>query len=99
MEANKLHAIDGQGSIEAQIVTACSETISVVQETIRSVQTAALDVRDSVAMLQQLHARLRSEALQPEVEQILQHALIHGVALVNVFEAMGVYDPVPIELL
>lgn len=99
MEANVPRAIHGQGSIEAQIVSACSETITIVQETIRTVQTAALDVRDSVTILQRLHARLRAEALQPEVEQILRHALIHGAALIQVFEAMGVYDPVPIEML
>jgi hypothetical protein len=99
MAAQMPQAIYGQESIEAQIVSACAETINTVQETIRTVQTAALDVRDSVAVLQELNARLRTEALQPGVEQILEHALIHGVALVHVFEAMGVYDPVPIELL
>ena len=87
------------GNIEAQVATACAETITIVHNAIRTVQTAALDVQDAVVALQRLHERLQAEGLQADTGQALRKALAHGQALVQTFDAIGMYDPVPIELL
>lgn len=99
MEPGEPRAIDGRGSIEARVVAACAETIATVHDALRSAQTAALDVRDAIVALERLNASLRAQALQPETARALQSALDHGMALMHVFDAMGLYDPVPIELL
>lgn len=70
-----------------------------VNEALRTAQTAALDVRDAVVALQRLYALLQVDSLQPEAGQALHSALEHGAALVHTFEVIGMYDPVPIEML
>jgi hypothetical protein len=80
-------------------VTACAEAVTTVHEALRSAQTAALDVRDSIVALERLQNSLRAYPLQPETVNTLQIALDHGQALMHLFNAIGLYDPVPIELL
>lgn len=99
MDRREPGSIFGQGTIKTEIVAACAETISTVTEAIRTVRTAALDVHDAVVSLQRLHSRLKAEANQAAPAQVLQQALDHGVALVDTFAALGMYDPVPIEQL
>jgi hypothetical protein len=99
MESRKLGASDGREQIEFQVMTACAETITTVNEAIRTVQTAALDVRDEVVALQRLHEQIKGAALPPELGNALRIALAQGVALVHTFDMMGLYDAVPIELL
>lgn len=86
-------------SVETEIVATCEETIATVHMAVRTMQAAALDVRDAVIALQRLHTAIEAETLQPGARQALRSALEQGLALVRSFDAMGIYNPVPIELL
>lgn len=99
MEPGEPQALPGRDPLEAEVAAACLETVAIVHDSLRSVQTAALDLRDAIVGLQRLQATLMARSLKPEIVQTLQNALEHGVALMAVFETMGLYEPVPIDLL
>jgi hypothetical protein len=99
MEPGEPRAISRPGPLEAQVAAACAEAVTTVSDALRSAQAAALDVRDAIVALERLHASVQSQALQPETTETLRSALEHGMALMHVFDAMGLYDPIPIELL
>ncbi|NJN19055.1 MAG: hypothetical protein HC822_23785 [Oscillochloris sp.] len=86
-------------AIEYQIASTCVDTITTVRSSLRSAQAAALDVRDAVEALQRLYEQVAGNSDPRLNSGTLQLALEHGQALVASFEALGLYDPVPIEML
>jgi hypothetical protein len=82
-----------------QLAAACEGLRRIVTSALCDAQCAALDLRDAVTTLERLHKRLDAERWPPNAVQTLQQALEHGAELIQAFDAIGLYDPVPISML
>lgn len=82
-----------------QLAAACEGLRRLVTSALCDAQCAALDVRDAMTTLERLHERLHAEQWPSSVVQTLQQALEDGAVLIQAFDAIGLYDPVPITML
>lgn len=84
---------------EHQLASTCTATISTVCTSLRAMQAAALDVRDAVAALRELHKHIEELTGRSEADAALRGALDRGDALIDMLASVGLYESVPIEML
>jgi uncharacterized protein with von Willebrand factor type A (vWA) domain len=84
---------------EQLVVQTCQLAIATVQQSVRALQTVALDVKDTVAEIERVLAAVDADSHPPEQVRILLLARQHGKAMMEQLEIIGAYDPVPIDML